>query len=249
MSNIPLTPLDGNNSVPQSPFEQIKRFDSDGNEYWSARDLVAILRYASWQRMQIVCSDIYSSFCLEDDAQREIVQAIKVVGIGSGALREIEDWHLSDFALERLLHRVASYKPEAVRALQSRNAPNMSSNFRIETQVAAILFDYCEQVGLNIVHQYYLEGYYFDFCVANTLLIEVDELHHSLETNAKHNDLRKNQIAIKSEFKLLRIKVPFSNVAKLCGIINRLLNHTKPCIEIYPAFEDDFKSIYPMFAI
>ena len=37
MSNIPLTPLDDNNSVPQSPFEQIKRFDSDGNEYWSER--------------------------------------------------------------------------------------------------------------------------------------------------------------------------------------------------------------------
>ena len=35
-------------------FEQIKRTDEDGNEYWFARELAPVLEYAKWQNFQKV---------------------------------------------------------------------------------------------------------------------------------------------------------------------------------------------------
>src|SRR3954462_9037478 len=99
MSNIPLTPLDDNNSVPQSPFEQIKRIDPDGNEFWSARDLMPILEYSTWQwfksvllRAHIACEN--SGY----DPTDHFKVGLKMVTIGSDAKREVEDMHLSRYA-------------------------------------------------------------------------------------------------------------------------------------------------------
>src|SRR5699024_3176596 len=36
----------------QSPFDSIKRTGKDGTEYWSARDLMPLLGYASWRRFE-----------------------------------------------------------------------------------------------------------------------------------------------------------------------------------------------------
>jgi hypothetical protein len=37
-------------NVAQNPFDAIKRIDKNGNEYWSAKDLMQILEYSKWQR-------------------------------------------------------------------------------------------------------------------------------------------------------------------------------------------------------
>lgn len=99
MTNLPTTPLEDNNSIPQSPFEQIKRVDPDGNEYWSARDLMPLLEYASWQKFsnvilkaQIACEN--SGY----DPAEHFIQAVKMITIGHDAKREIEDFHLSRYA-------------------------------------------------------------------------------------------------------------------------------------------------------
>jgi DNA-damage-inducible protein D len=99
MSNIPVTPLDDNNSIPESPFEQIKRIDPDGIEFWSARDLMPLLEYASWQwfknvllRAQIACET--SGYDTDD----HFIVAFKLVRIGSDAERRVEDMHLSRYA-------------------------------------------------------------------------------------------------------------------------------------------------------
>jgi hypothetical protein len=34
----------------ESPFDSIRRFDADGNEYWMARELMPLLGYLKWQR-------------------------------------------------------------------------------------------------------------------------------------------------------------------------------------------------------
>jgi DNA-damage-inducible protein D len=43
-----------NNIVPtdqnQSPFDSIRRYRSDGSEFWSARDLMPTLGYKTWQK-------------------------------------------------------------------------------------------------------------------------------------------------------------------------------------------------------
>jgi hypothetical protein len=37
---------------PDSPFDSIRRFDAEGNECWYARELMAFLGYAKWQRFE-----------------------------------------------------------------------------------------------------------------------------------------------------------------------------------------------------
>ncbi|MEP7285520.1 MAG: DNA damage-inducible protein D [Chloroflexota bacterium] len=85
--------------VPQSPFESIKRIDPDGNEFWSARDLMPLLEYASWQwfkpvllKAQIACENSGR------DTDDHFMLGLKMVTIGSDAKREIEDMHLSRYA-------------------------------------------------------------------------------------------------------------------------------------------------------
>ena len=83
----------------KSPFEKIKRINEEGYEYWSARDLSALLEYSEYRKFKntiekakIACKnsseDIFNHFAHMDD----------MVEIGSGAKREVEDVRLSRFA-------------------------------------------------------------------------------------------------------------------------------------------------------
>jgi hypothetical protein len=206
--------------MPQSPFEQIKRVTPDGQEYWTGRDVMKVLGYANWAVMSPTYSEVYSSLCLENPSQIDMVSSFEMAQIGSGALRKVEDWNLSRTALNRVLSRVASYKPEAIRELRRQN----EGRFRIEAEIGAILMDFCEGAGLSIVPQKRLENSIYDFCIAEKLLIEVDELHHKYRKIQAAKDARKTQTAIENGYKLLRIEVPLDNVAILCGrIVNHLL--------------------------
>jgi very-short-patch-repair endonuclease len=218
MSNLPPNPPNDNNSIPESPLERIKRIDPDRNEFWSARDLVPALGYASWQKMNAVFNDVYSSFCLECPDQLEIIRASKRIMIGHGAKREIQDWHVSRNGLNRVLSRVAGHKPQAVRELRQNQ-----SEFRIEIELGALLFDFCHYAELPIIFQYTLENYLFDFCIADKLLIEVDEAHHHMFQERQKYDAKKNETAARNGFNLLRIKIPIDNAAKLFGTIFHLL--------------------------
>lgn len=104
-----LTPLDSPSA--QSLFERIRQVGPDGYEFWSARDLMPVLEYVSWQNLSSVYQEIYSSFCLENPSKADIIRTSKSVKIGSGAIREVEDWKLSSLALARVLSRIASHKP------------------------------------------------------------------------------------------------------------------------------------------
>jgi DNA-damage-inducible protein D len=37
----------------QTPFERIRQEDADGVEFWSARELMPILEYVSWQKENV----------------------------------------------------------------------------------------------------------------------------------------------------------------------------------------------------
>lgn len=47
-------PIDRSPSPSEASFEQIRRIDPDGLEFWSARDLTPILEYAKWQNFKTV---------------------------------------------------------------------------------------------------------------------------------------------------------------------------------------------------
>src|SRR5260221_2258611 len=85
--------------IPESPFERIKQIDPDGNEFWSARDLLEILQYANYFKFknvllkaQIACENS------GNDPADHFYQAVTMVDIGSNTKREVEDMHLSRYA-------------------------------------------------------------------------------------------------------------------------------------------------------
>jgi DNA-damage-inducible protein D len=81
-----------------STFEKIRQIDSNGIEYWSARDLMKILEYSDWRNFKAVL--IKGQIACENSGHDPIdhfVSATKMVPIGSDARRDIEDMHLSRY--------------------------------------------------------------------------------------------------------------------------------------------------------
>lgn len=80
-------------------FEDIKHINEDGQEFWYARELQHVLEYAQWrymketvERAKLACEN---SGLNPDDHFAEVR---KMVPIGSGAERAVEDYILSRFA-------------------------------------------------------------------------------------------------------------------------------------------------------
>ncbi|MBK6995967.1 MAG: hypothetical protein IPH31_13980 [Lewinellaceae bacterium] len=80
-------------------FEQIKRLDENGNEYWSARDLAKVLEYSEYrhfspaiERAKEACRNSGHNL---DNHFEDILEMVK---IGSGAKRQIESVRLSRYA-------------------------------------------------------------------------------------------------------------------------------------------------------
>src|SRR5690349_11787346 len=99
MTNLPTEPDIDNGSAQQSPFEQVKRTDPDGNEFWSARDLLVILQYANYFKFKNVL--LKAQLACENsghDPSDHFYHAVTMVDIGSNTKREVEDMHLSRYA-------------------------------------------------------------------------------------------------------------------------------------------------------
>jgi DNA-damage-inducible protein D len=80
-------------------FESIRQFDADGSEYWLARDLQPLLDYAAWDKFRRVLDKAMEA-CRQSghDVDHHFSRVAKLVEIGSGAHREIEDYRLSRYA-------------------------------------------------------------------------------------------------------------------------------------------------------
>ncbi len=79
-----------------SLFEGIRRVDVEGKEYWSARELLPVLGYHKWQRSEDVLQRAMAA-CQEAGSviADHFTTSGKMVATGSGAQREIVDYHLS----------------------------------------------------------------------------------------------------------------------------------------------------------
>ena len=93
------TPTDQIPDSAISLFENIRQVDEDELEFWSARDLMAVLEYTNWRNFKGVLLKAQIS-CENSghDPTDHSVGAIKMVAIGSDAKREVEDMHLSRYA-------------------------------------------------------------------------------------------------------------------------------------------------------
>ncbi len=95
----------------QTVFEQIKRFDNDSNEFWSARELGKVLEYSEFrhfkpaiERAKEACKN--SGLIVLDHFE----DILDMVAIGSGAERELEDVRLSRYACYLIVQNADSTK-------------------------------------------------------------------------------------------------------------------------------------------
>ena len=93
--------MEGGNSVETSPdFESIKQINVYGIEFWSGRDLMPLLGYGNkWQNFEAVIKKATTA-CTETGniATHHFTSVSKMVPIGSGAERKVDDYLLSRFA-------------------------------------------------------------------------------------------------------------------------------------------------------
>ena len=80
-------------------FENIKKIDEDGREYWSSRDLAKILEYKDYRNFLTVINKAKES-CSNSNIMLidHFVDVTDMVSIGSGATRTIETIRLSRYA-------------------------------------------------------------------------------------------------------------------------------------------------------
>ena len=80
-------------------FEEIKRIDDDGNEYWLARELMPLLEYTEWRKFKgVINKAIINCKSSNYNVLDHFVGADKMISIAKGARRRIKDYKLSRYA-------------------------------------------------------------------------------------------------------------------------------------------------------
>jgi len=86
-------------SIGGQSFEDLKQVNDHDAEYWSARGLRPLLGYSQWRRFEDAIKRAQTS-CAQsgNDPAYHFSGAGKMVELGSGSQRAVEDFHLSRFA-------------------------------------------------------------------------------------------------------------------------------------------------------
>lgn len=93
-------------------FEELKKATKNGMEFWFARELQPVLDYTSWNNFKRVINKAIQA-CNNSGQliENHFYGVVKMVKIGSGAEREIEDYKLSRYACYLIVQNADSYKP------------------------------------------------------------------------------------------------------------------------------------------
>lgn len=100
-------------------FEGLRQINEFGAEYWSARDLQALLGYSQWRRFEQAIERALSS-CREsgNPPEHHFAGAGKPIPGGKGAVQVVNDFHLSRFACYLIAQNGDPRKPEIAQAQQ-----------------------------------------------------------------------------------------------------------------------------------
>jgi len=94
-----MTTLIQNNANQFNPFDSIRRFTADGQEYWSARELMPLLGYKLWQRFAAVIETAKENLeTLDLPTSHHFISRDKMVERSQGGGRKQVDYHLSRLA-------------------------------------------------------------------------------------------------------------------------------------------------------
>lgn len=93
-------------------FEQLRQLSTDGFEYWSARDLAPLLEYRDWRNFHKVINKAMQACETSNHVVGDhFVEATKMVSIGSGSQRKLDDIHLSRYACYLVVQNGDPSKP------------------------------------------------------------------------------------------------------------------------------------------
>lgn len=90
-----------NDNIPQMvpSFENIRRKDENGNEYWSSRDLCGAMGYsANWKFQRVIDKAVKVAGEKGMNVDEHFNQAVDMVRIGSGSFRKVNIFRLSRMA-------------------------------------------------------------------------------------------------------------------------------------------------------
>lgn len=127
--------------APRPVFEQIKRFDENGNEYWSARDLGKVLEYLEYRNFQPAIERAKEA-CLNSGHHLadHFVDMHEMVSIGSGAQREMPSIKLSRYACYLIVQNADPGKEVVALGQTYFAVQTRLQEIRYSTELAANLF-------------------------------------------------------------------------------------------------------------
>ncbi len=98
-------------------FEDLKKVNEYGAEYWSAREIQPLLGYTQWRRFEDAIKRALTS-CKNsgNEPSYHFAGAGKMVDLGSGSVREVPDYNLSRFACYLIAQNGDPRKPEIANA-------------------------------------------------------------------------------------------------------------------------------------
>ena len=97
---------------PHQSLESLKQYTEEGHEFWSARDLALTLEYRDWRNFQkVIKKAIQSCEGSGQPASDHFVEATKMVSLGSGSQRELDDIQLSRYACYLVVQNGDPTKP------------------------------------------------------------------------------------------------------------------------------------------
>jgi DNA-damage-inducible protein D len=159
---------------PTKGFEEIKKIDENGVEYWTARELLPLLDYPNWQKAEEVITRAAKA-CVNSgqDVDNHFNRLVKMVSIGSNAMREVVDWRLDRYACYLIAQNGDSTKPkialaQSYFAIQTRrqeifqNLPDNERTVFIRKEVTdqnKKLFKTAKQAGVSNFGSFNDAGY------------------------------------------------------------------------------------------
>lgn len=98
-------------------FEDLKKLNEHGAEYWSARELQPLLGYSQWRRFEDAIKRAITS-CKQsgNEPGYHFAGAGKPIPGGKGAVQVVDDYHLSRFACYLIAQNGDPRKPEIAEA-------------------------------------------------------------------------------------------------------------------------------------
>ena len=109
-------------------FDSLRHVEEDGTEYWLARELQPVLEYGTWDKFKrVIQKAMVAAEQSEIPAQDHFSHLGKMVELGLGTAREIEDFKLSRYACYLIVQNGDPSKPviangQTYFAIQTRRA-------------------------------------------------------------------------------------------------------------------------------